>query len=138
MDVVAMFEPVTKWAADVHASTPTTFPRSSARRCELARTEKPGAVHIELPEDIAKLEASGTAPFAVRKRFTPPRCRTTRSSTPRLRGCAQEREAAQLILAGNGCIRQTRQQTVAALFCEKTGIGVVSTFMAKGCGRHGR
>ena len=37
-----------------------------------------------------------------------------------------------LILAGNGCIRKRANRQLRAL-CEKTGIGVVSTFMAKGC-----
>jgi acetolactate synthase-1/2/3 large subunit len=37
-----------------------------------------------------------------------------------------------VILAGNGCIRK-RASRQLRLFCEKTGIGVISTFMAKGC-----
>ena len=37
-----------------------------------------------------------------------------------------------IILAGNGCIRK-RASKQLRLLCEKTGIGVVSTFMAKGC-----
>ena len=37
-----------------------------------------------------------------------------------------------IILAGNGCIRK-RASKQLRLFCEKTGIGVISTFMAKGC-----
>ena len=36
-----------------------------------------------------------------------------------------------LIIAGNGCIRR-RASKQLRLLCEKTGIGVVSTFMAKG------
>ena len=37
-----------------------------------------------------------------------------------------------IIIAGNGCIRR-RASKQLRLLCEKTGIGVVSTFMAKGC-----
>jgi thiamine pyrophosphate-dependent acetolactate synthase large subunit-like protein len=37
-----------------------------------------------------------------------------------------------IILAGNGCIRK-RASKQLRLFCEQTGIGVISTFMAKGC-----
>lgn len=36
-----------------------------------------------------------------------------------------------VILAGNGCIRR-RASTQLREFCEKTGIGVINTFMAKG------
>ncbi len=37
-----------------------------------------------------------------------------------------------VILAGNGCIRRRASKQLRE-FCEKTGIGVLSTFMAKGC-----
>jgi acetolactate synthase-1/2/3 large subunit len=37
-----------------------------------------------------------------------------------------------VIIAGNGCIRR-RASKQLRMFCEKTGIGVLSTFMAKGC-----
>ena len=37
-----------------------------------------------------------------------------------------------IIIAGNGCIRK-RASKQLRLLCEKTGIGVISTFMAKGC-----
>ena len=36
-----------------------------------------------------------------------------------------------MIIAGNGCIRRRASKQLRA-FCEKTGIGVISTFMAKG------
>ncbi|MCZ6619017.1 MAG: thiamine pyrophosphate-binding protein, partial [Gammaproteobacteria bacterium] len=58
MDVVSMFKPVTKWAQTVyHADNIPEIVRKAVR---LARTEKPGACHIELPEDIAKAEATAT------------------------------------------------------------------------------
>jgi acetolactate synthase-1/2/3 large subunit len=37
-----------------------------------------------------------------------------------------------IILAGNGCIRH-QASTELRRFCEATGIGVINTFMAKGC-----
>ncbi len=54
MDVVAMFEPVTKWAMTV--LHPDNIPEIVRKAVRVARTEKPGACLIELPEDIAKLE----------------------------------------------------------------------------------
>ena len=52
MDVVSMFKPVTKWAQSVlHLDNIPEIVRKAVR---LARTEKPGACHIELPENIAK------------------------------------------------------------------------------------
>ncbi|MDX1439471.1 MAG: thiamine pyrophosphate-binding protein, partial [Rubricoccaceae bacterium] len=54
MDAVEMFTPVTKWATSVlHVDTIPEIVRKAVR---VARTEKPGAVHIELPEDLAKQE----------------------------------------------------------------------------------
>jgi acetolactate synthase-1/2/3 large subunit len=37
-----------------------------------------------------------------------------------------------VIIAGNGCIRRRASKQLRQ-FCEKTGVGVISTFMAKGC-----
>ena len=51
MDVVAMFEPVTKWAHQIVNAD--TIPEVVRKAVRLARTEKPGAVRIELPEDVA-------------------------------------------------------------------------------------
>ena len=54
MDVVEMYRPVTKWAHAVRH--PDSIPEVIRKAVRLARSEKPGAVHIELAEDIAKLE----------------------------------------------------------------------------------
>ncbi|MBT8130759.1 MAG: acetolactate synthase large subunit, partial [Gammaproteobacteria bacterium] len=58
MDVVSMFRPVTKWATTI--LNPDTIPEIVRKAVRLARTEKPGAVHIELPEDVAKEESAET------------------------------------------------------------------------------
>ncbi|XOV90818.1 MAG: hypothetical protein ACFHX7_12670 [Pseudomonadota bacterium] len=54
MDVVGMFEPVTKWAVSIRS--PKAIPEIVRKAVRLARREKPGAVLIELPEDIAKID----------------------------------------------------------------------------------
>ena len=58
MDVVEMFRPVTKWATTIYNAE--TIPEIVRKAVRLARTEKPGAVHIELPEDIAKQRAAAS------------------------------------------------------------------------------
>ena len=55
MDVVSMLKPVTKWAVTI--LNPNTIPEIVRKAVRLARTEKPGAVHIELPEDVASMES---------------------------------------------------------------------------------
>src|SRR6266446_2437641 len=52
IDVVAMFEPVTKWSTRVTVAN--TVPEVVRKAFRLARLEKPGATDIELPEDVAK------------------------------------------------------------------------------------
>jgi len=125
MDVVKMFEPVTKWAASIRH--PDIIPEIVRKAVRLARTEKPGACHVELPEDIAKLE---TAARPLRpKRFRRP------VPADKIIDQAMEvitRARHPIIIAGNGTIRK-RASKQLRLFCEMTGIGVISTFMAKGC-----
>ena len=124
MDAVAMFEPVTKWATSIRH--PDTIPEIVRKAVRICRTEKPGAVHIELPEDIAGMEAHGE----------PMEPRRFRRSVPEAPVVDQAWEVIKqskrpVILAGNGCVRKRASAQLRAL-CERTGIGVVSTFMAKG------
>ena len=125
MDVVHMFEPVTKWATTVlHENNIPEIVRKAVR---LARTEKPGAVHIELPEDIASKEASATPLKPQRFRRPVPDDKIVDAAFDILKNAKRP-----VILAGNGCIRKRASKQLRE-FCEKTGIGVISTFMAKGC-----
>ncbi|MGI9433944.1 MAG: acetolactate synthase large subunit [Geminicoccaceae bacterium] len=125
MDVVDMFDPVTKWAETVR--TPDAIPEIVRKAVRMARTEKPGAVHIELPEDIAKLEATAT-PIAPRRfRRSVPDDKIVDRAFELIKNAKRP-----VILAGNGCIRRRASKQLRML-CNKTGIGVISTFMAKGC-----
>lgn len=125
MDVVAMFRPVTKWAQSVRH--PDNIPEIVRKAVRVARTEKPGACQIELPEDIAKLEAK-TRPIEPRRFRRPvPDDKIVNRAWDAIRSAERP-----IIIAGNGCIRRRATKQLRA-FIEKTGIGVVSTFMAKGC-----
>ena len=125
MDVVSMFEPVTKWAVGVlHEDTIPEIVRKAVR---IARTEKPGACLIELPEDVAK---NDTAAVPLQpKLFRRPVADDfiLDQAFEKLRNAKRP-----IIIAGNGCIRRRASKQLRR-FCEKTGIGVISTFMAKGC-----
>ena len=124
MDVVAMYRPVTKFAQTV--LNPDTIPELIRKAVRLARTEKPGACLIELPEDIAKLPTEAQ-PIAVR-RFRRP-VPDDKIVDKAWQVIASARRP--IILAGNGTIRK-RASTQLRRFVQQTGIGVVSTFMAKG------
>ena len=125
MDVVGMFEPVTKWGVSIRNAD--TIPEIVRKAIRLARQEKPGAVHIELPEDIASQDTKETP-------IVPRRFRIGAPSEPQLLQAFNLLKEAKspIILAGNGCIRKRASQSLRN-FCELTGIGVISTFMAKGC-----
>ncbi|MBV1907264.1 MAG: acetolactate synthase large subunit [Pseudomonadales bacterium] len=124
MDVVAMFRPVTKWAESVRLAS--TIPEMIRKAVRLARTEKPGAVHIELPEDIAKHETDAQPLTPRRFRRSVPDDKIVSRAFELIKNARRP-----VIVAGNGCIRRRASDQLRA-FCEKTGIGVISTFMAKG------
>lgn len=124
MDVVGMFRPVTKWAETVlHADNIPEMVRKAVR---IARTEKPGAVHLELPEDVAKHDTLAAPLTPIRFRRPVPADKIVDQAFELLRNARRP-----LIIAGNGCIRKRASKQLRML-CEKTGIGVISTFMAKG------
>lgn len=125
MDVVAMYRPVTKWAHSI--IHPDNVPEVVRKAFKIATTEKPGVCHIELAEDIAKLDAKThpIAPGYVRRPVPDDKIVGRAFELIRSAKCP-------VILAGNGCIR-TRASRQLRRFAEKTGIGVISTFMAKGC-----
>lgn len=124
MDVVGMFEPVTKWAETIRQ--PNTIPEVIRKAVRVARSEKPGAVHIELAEDLAKAETSAKPIKPFRFRRPVPDDKIVNAAFELIKNAKSP-----VILAGNGCIRRRASKQLRA-FCEQTGIGVISTFMAKG------
>jgi acetolactate synthase-1/2/3 large subunit len=125
MDVVGMFRPLTKWAWSI--VNPDNIPEVVRKAFKIATTEKPGACHIELPEDIAQFPAR-TSPIAPeRVRRAVPDDKIVDRAWQAI--CAAKRP---IILAGNGTVRRRASRQLRR-FVEATGIGVLSTFMAKGC-----
>lgn len=125
MDVVAMFKPITKWAQTIYQ--PEIIPEVVHKAIRLAQREKPGACHIELPEDVADEQTTGV-PFEPEKVRRPvPDDKIVGQVMNILRDAKRP-----VILAGNGCVR-TRTSRQLRRLCDLTGIGVVTTFMGKGC-----
>ena len=124
MDAIAMCKPVTKWAQMIYH--PDNIPEIVRKAVRLARTEKPGACMIDFPEDIAKMETT-VEPIEVR-RFRRP----VADEKIMYRAWEAIKNAKKpIILAGNGCVRK-RASAQLRKFVEKTGIGVINTFMGKG------
>ena len=125
MDVIGMFRPITKWTTSI--IQPAALPEIVRKALRLARSEKPGAVHLELPEDIAKRETDAEPIAPIRFRRPVPDAEQVDLAFDML-----VRARCPVILAGNGCIRIRASQQLR-MFCDATGVGVLSTFMAKGC-----
>ncbi|MCG9885049.1 MAG: acetolactate synthase large subunit [Cyanobacteria bacterium] len=124
LDLVAMFAPVTKWNSQiVRPSNTAEIVRKAFKR---AQSEKPGAVHIDLPENIAAMPADGV-----------PLKRDRQDSTFASFASLNEAAAAiakatyPLILAGNGVIRGKASDALTE-FATRLNIPVANTFMGKG------
>jgi acetolactate synthase I/II/III large subunit len=124
MDVVGMFRPITKWSqAIIH---PNNIPEVVRKAFKLSMTEKPGACHIELAEDIAAMDATTKPISPQRVRRPGPDDKIVDRAWELIKKARKP-----VIIAGNGCIRKRSAKMLRSL-CEKTGIGVISTFMGKG------
>ena len=125
MDVVSMFKPVTKWAHSI--LHPDNIPEVIRKAFKLAKQEKPGACHVELAEDIAEMDTEAVPIVYRQVRRAVPADKIVDEAFELIAAAKRP-----IILAGNGTIRK-RASVQLRHFAEKTGIGVVSTFMAKGC-----
>ncbi len=126
MDVVDMFRPITKWATTVRRAE--NIPEVIGKAFKLASMEKPGACHIELPEDIASSETTvlpAPAPHSNLRRPAPDHKAVDRA----MEVLAEAKRP--IILAGNGCVRRRASHQLRR-FAEATGIMVAHTFMGKG------
>lgn len=125
MDVVAMFEPVTKWSETVYNAR--TIPEIVRKAFKLAQAEKPGATHVELPEDVAKQDVDEPPIVPGTKVRRPVADEKSIDAALAMIATAQ----APVLLVGNGCAR-TRVTKQLNRFVEATGIYAAMTFMAKG------
>ena len=124
LDLVSMFAPVTQWNAQiVRPSNTAEIVRKAFKR---AQTGDPGAVHIDLPENIADMEAMG-------KPLTPNHDVKTFAAFETLQTAADAISQAErpLILVGNGAIRARASEAIMEMV-EKLQIPVTNTFMGKG------
>ncbi len=124
LDVVDLMRPVTKFSKQiVNGNTIASLVRESFR---LAIEERPGAVHLELPEDIADEECTETI-FPVIGHRRP------HATAEALRDAVNMIEAAKspLLLIGAGANRKWVSEALTELI-ETTGIPFFTTQMGKG------
>lgn len=125
IDVVENFRPITKWNARIEK--PEIIPEVIRKGFKLAQSEKPGSCHIEVPEDVAGIDTSGSPLPSNSHRPTPG---TDKASAAKALQLIAKSDYP-IILAGNGVIRGRASETLQK-FAEKTRIPVAHTFMGKG------
>ncbi|MFB6171191.1 MAG: acetolactate synthase large subunit [Haloarculaceae archaeon] len=125
LDIVDMFGPVVKWNTQIRDAE--IIPESVRKAFKLAEYEKPGATHLEFPEDVADVELSAE-PLSVR-----PRVRRPDPDPGSLDSAVERIEAADapLVLAGNGAVRTPAARRLRELV-DHAGIPVAATYMGKG------
>jgi acetolactate synthase-1/2/3 large subunit len=125
LDLVGILRPVVKWNAQV--ASPSIIPEVVRKAFKVAQGQKPGATHLELPEDVmaAPLDAEPLPVRSERRRPEPP-------AAELLRAVELIRSALNpVVLAGNGAVRSSAAPALRE-FARATGIPVAETFMAKG------
>src|SRR5512139_487715 len=124
VDVVGLMRPITKHAVSI--TDPSAIPTVLRNAFKHAQAERPGAVHIELPEDVAGGEADADVQRSVPVRRPDPDREAT-SSAADLINAAQH----PLLVLSGGANRKRIWKELRE-FVERTGIHVVHTQMGKG------
>lgn len=124
LNVVKMFEPITKWSWSIRSAK--NIPEIVRRSFKIALTEKPGATHIELPQDVAKKETH-IPPIEPQQIFR------SKANVDQIKKAAKIILGAEkpILFVGNGCIREDASGQLRK-FVEKTKIYSINTFMGKG------
>jgi acetolactate synthase-1/2/3 large subunit len=124
LDLVAMFAPVTKWNTQI--VRPSNTPEIVRKAFKRSQSEKPGAVHIDLPENIAAMPALGNP-------LNTDNLERTYAAFQSITEAATVISAAKnpIVLVGNGAIRADASEAVSE-FATQLNIPVANTFMGKG------
>jgi acetolactate synthase-1/2/3 large subunit len=129
IDVVQMFTPVTKWSTRI--SVPESVPEVVRKAFRIARIERPGATHMELPEDVAKEEVR-SSPLEVRRTSYPQAQQEAIDRAADIINAAKD----PVLLVGNGVTRRNAMgnPTVESLrrLVQRSRIWATHTYMAKG------
>ena len=124
IDLLRVMRPITKWNARL--SDAAIIPEVVRKAFKLAEGEKPGATHIELPEDVMVEEIDARPLPRSRQLLSEPAARELLRAADLIRGAVSP-----VALAGNGVIRGNAAPALRE-FVRSTGIPVAETFMGKG------
>ncbi len=128
VDIVRMFEPVTKWNTRVERVD--AIPEIVRKAFRVAMLEKPGPTHIELPENLAAMAPESgdeVRPLVPGQTYFPEPTDEAIAHAASLLA-ASERP---IVLAGNGVLRRGASDELRA-FARGLHVPVAVTFMGKG------
>jgi acetolactate synthase-1/2/3 large subunit len=127
VDIVQMFEPVTKWNTRVERVD--AIPEIVRKAFRVATLEKPGPTHIELPENLASaaVPSEGLAPLVPSKAYFPEPSDEAIEHAARLLAESER----PIVLAGNGVLRRNASPALRGL-ARGLHVPVAATFMGKG------
>lgn len=125
VNAIDMFRPITKWVTTV--TSPVVLPEVIAKAFKVAISGLPGAVVVEIPEDIAELQAEGSPLPKAEANIS------EASSTTQIDAALNLLQKAKkpLVLIGNSAVR-TESDKPLRTFLEKTKLYAAYTFMGKG------
>ncbi|HXV18617.1 MAG TPA: acetolactate synthase large subunit, partial [Candidatus Omnitrophota bacterium] len=124
VDVLSLLRPITKWSASI--TNPEVVPEVVRKAFKIAESEKPGAAHIELPEDVANMSSKARPLRVLAVRRPDPDTKALQEALVLLKKAKRP-----LIIAGNGAVRKSFSEKITA-FVEKHNIPLVNTFMGQG------
>ena len=125
VDVVRMMEPLTKFSKQIIDGV--TIPSLVREAFRIAEQERPGAVHLELPEDVAREEVSNVHIFSRNEIRRPDADKETLVKAVKMIMAANK----PLVLIGAGANRK-KLFTPMENFITKVGIPFFNTQMGKG------
>jgi len=124
LDVVDMMKPITKYTHQLASAD--NIPSRVREAFRLGQEEKPGAVHIEFPEDVADEHTDSTPLPKSNARRPVADEKSIRAAAKRI-----EQAKSPILVIGAGANR-TMTSRMLSQFIEKTGIPFVSTQLGKG------
>lgn len=125
MDAIGMYNSVTKWATSIHQAD--VIPEVIRKAMKIATGNKPGAVVIELPENIAKAEVNGS-PLPIHPEHN---AQTIDQKSLDITLKMIQESKKPIMLLGAGCTRENSDAYIRD-FVNYTNIYAAATFMGKG------
>ena len=126
VDLVSMFKPVTKWAAEM--KVPSAVPEMIRKAFKVAQTERPGSCYLGIPQDLEVMSVSPSLEPLPRSQVydsAPSPLQVSRAAK------VLEEAKSPIVLAGHGAARDNAQDALIR-FSEYLHIPVATTFMGKG------